>query len=180
MNIGPAWRQWRPILFFGAAGGLLVASLRFIEYRFLVVEHSIEIYSGLIALLFAAVGIRLGLTLTKTREVTVIKEVAVAAPIEFVRNEQQVAALAITPRELDILDQIAAGKSTREIAQDAVRQREHRQDPRQPPVRQARGEAADAGRAGGEASRALALEGPDPESRERMILTVRPRNHPKV
>ena len=118
MNIGPAWRQWRPILFFGAAGGLLVASLRFIEYRFLVVEHSIEIYSGLIALLFAAVGIRLGLTLTKTREVTVIKEVAVAAPIEFVRNEQQVAALAITPRELDILDQIAAGKSTREIAQE--------------------------------------------------------------
>ena len=118
MNIGPAWRQWRPILFFGAAGGLLVASLRFIEYRFLVLEHSIEIYSGLIALLFAAVGIRLGLTLTKTREVTVIKEVAVAAPIEFVRNEQQVATLAITPRELDILDQIAAGKSTREIAQD--------------------------------------------------------------
>lgn len=118
MNIGPAWRRWRPILFFGAAGGLLVASLRFIEYRFLVVEHSIEIYSGLIALLFAAVGIRLGLTLTKTREVTVIKEVAVAAPIEFVRNEQQVATLAITPRELDILDQIAAGKSTREIAQD--------------------------------------------------------------
>ena len=117
MNIGPAWRQWRPILFFGAAGGLLVASLRFIEYRFLVVEHSIEIYSGLIALLFAVVGIRLGLTLTKTREVTVIKEVAVAAPIEFARNEQQVAALAITPRELDILDQIAAGKSTREIAQ---------------------------------------------------------------
>jgi len=118
MNIGPAWRQWRPILFFGAAGGLLVASLRFIEYRFLVLEHSIEIYSGLIALLFAAVGIRLGLTLTKTREVTVIREVAVAAPIEFARNEQQVAALAITPRELDILDQIAAGKSTREIAQD--------------------------------------------------------------
>ena len=117
MNVGPAWRQWRPILFFGAAGGLLVASLRFIEYRFLVLEHSIEIYSGLIALLFAAVGIRLGLTLTKTREVTVIKEVAVAAPIEFARNEQQVAALAITPRELDILDQIAAGKSTREIAQ---------------------------------------------------------------
>lgn len=117
MNIGPAWRQWRPILLFGAAGGLLVASLRFIEYRFLVLEHSIEIYSGLIALLFAAVGIRLGLTLTKTREVAVIKEVAVAAPIEFARNEQQVAALAITPRELDILDQIAAGKSTREIAQ---------------------------------------------------------------
>jgi two-component system, NarL family, response regulator LiaR len=117
MNIPEAWRRWRSILFFGAASGLLVASLRFIEYRFLVVEHSIEIYSGLIALLFAVVGIRLGLTLTKTREVTVIKEVSVPAPAEFVRNAQQVATLAITPRELEILDQIAAGKSTREIAQ---------------------------------------------------------------
>ena len=117
MNIGTAWRKWRSILFFGAASGLLVASLRFIEYRFLVVEHSIEIYSGLIALLFAVVGIRLGLTLTKTREVTVVKEVAVPAPTEFVRNAQQVATLAITPRELEILDQIAAGKSTREIAE---------------------------------------------------------------
>ena len=117
MNIRPVWRSWRPILFFGAAGGLLVASLRFIEYHFLVVNHSIEIYSGLIALVFAAVGIRLGLTLTKTREVTVVKEVPVPAPLEFVRNEQQVAALAITPREMEILDEIAAGKSTREIAQ---------------------------------------------------------------
>ena len=85
--------------------------------RFLVVNHSIEIYSGLIAVLFAAVGIRLGLTLTKTREVTVVKEVPVPAPLEFVRNDQQVAALAITPREMEILDEIAAGKSTREIAQ---------------------------------------------------------------
>jgi DNA-binding CsgD family transcriptional regulator len=117
MSARQAWRSWRPILFFGAAGGLLVASLRFIEYRFLVVEHSIEIYIGLIALLFAIVGIRLGLTLTKTREVTVIREVAVPAPTEFVRDAQQVAALTITPRELEILDQIAAGKSTREIAQ---------------------------------------------------------------
>jgi len=119
MDIRAAWPQCRPILFFGAAGGLLVASLRFMEYRFLVLEHSIEIYSGLIALLFAAVGIRLGLTLTKTREVTVIKEVPVPAPAPagFVRNDRQVAALAITPRELEILDEIAAGKSTREIAQ---------------------------------------------------------------
>ena len=115
MNLSSAWRHFRPILFFGTAGGLLVASLRYIEYRFLIVDHSVEIYAGLIALLFAAVGIRLGLLLTKTREVTVIREVP--APSMFVRDPAQVAALAITPRELEILDEIAAGKSTREIAQ---------------------------------------------------------------
>jgi DNA-binding CsgD family transcriptional regulator len=117
MNVASAWRRGRPILVFGAAGGLLAASLRFIEYRFLIVEHSVAIYGALVAVVFAAVGIRLGLTLTKTREVTVIKEVPVPAPSTFVRNDQQVASLGLTPREIEILEQIAAGKSTREIAE---------------------------------------------------------------
>ena len=104
------------MLVFGAAGGLLAASLRFIEYRFLIVEHSVAIYGALVAVLFAAVGIRLGLTLTKTREVTVVKEVPVPAPLTFTRDVAQVETLGITPRELEILEQIAAGKSTREIA----------------------------------------------------------------
>lgn len=117
MNVASTWRRGRPILVFGAAGGLLAASLRFIEYRFLIVEHSVAIYGALVAVLFAAVGIRLGLTLTKTREVTVIKEVSVPAPSTFVRDGQHVAARGLTPRELEILEQIAAGKSTREIAE---------------------------------------------------------------
>jgi hypothetical protein len=41
------------IVGYGAAGGLLIAALRWAEYRFLVVEHSIEIYGGLVAALFA-------------------------------------------------------------------------------------------------------------------------------
>ena len=112
-----AWRRSRPILLFGFAGGFIAASLRFIEYRFLIVEHSIAIYGGLIALVFAVVGIRLGLTFTRTREVTVVKEVLVPGPREFVRDDARVTALGITPRELEILEQIAQGKSTREIAE---------------------------------------------------------------
>lgn len=117
MDLAAVWRRIRPIIVFGVAAGMLGASLRFIEYRFLVVEHSVAIYGGLIAIVFAAVGIRLGLTLTRTREVTVVKEVPVPAPPVFVRNDAQVAALGVTPRELEILDHIASGKSTREIAQ---------------------------------------------------------------
>src|SRR2546422_3729189 len=55
------------------------SDLKLVEYRFLVVEHSIEIYGGLIALLFAVLGIWLGLKLTKTKEIVVVKEVLIPA-----------------------------------------------------------------------------------------------------
>lgn len=109
----------RIILLYGLSGGLLIAALRFAEYRFLVLEHSVEIYGALIALLFAAIGIRLGLSLTRKEQVLVVQEVPVPAPpgAGFVRDDRKAAELGITARELEILEQIASGKSTREIAE---------------------------------------------------------------
>jgi DNA-binding CsgD family transcriptional regulator len=104
------------VLIYGICGGLLIAALQFAEYRFLVVEHSLEIYGGLIALIFASVGIWLGLTLTKTKEVLVVREVPVPVRETFVRNEPKLEELGITPHELEILEHIAGGMSTREIA----------------------------------------------------------------
>jgi len=56
-------------LIYGLAGGLLIALLKLVEYRFLVLEHSVEIYGGLIALVFASLGIWLGLKLTRKKEI---------------------------------------------------------------------------------------------------------------
>src|SRR5271169_6560541 len=71
-------RLWRHIILFGLAGGILITLLKWTEYRFLVVEHSIEIYGGLTAATFAAFGIWLGLRLT--RKQIVLKEVRVTVP----------------------------------------------------------------------------------------------------
>jgi ATP/maltotriose-dependent transcriptional regulator MalT len=100
-------------------GGLLIAALRLIEYRFLVLEHSLEIYGGIVAFLFASLGLWLGLKLTRTREVVVVHEVLVPAPVSasFQRDEARRRQLGITPRELEILEAIAAGLSNREIAE---------------------------------------------------------------
>lgn len=105
------------ILIYGLLGGILIALLKLVEYRFLVVEHSIEIYGGLIALLFAGLGIWLGLKLTKPKEVVVFKEVAVPAASSFALDEGSLRELTITPRELEILELIASGMSNREIAE---------------------------------------------------------------
>ena len=107
------------IFIYGLCGGLLIVLLKLIEYRFLVVEHSIEIYGGLVAAVFAGLGIWLGLKLTKKKEtviVNVVKEVPVA-PGPFAVNEARLRELGITPREREILELIANGLSNREIAE---------------------------------------------------------------
>ena len=109
----------KTILLYGLLGGVLITLLRVVEYRYLVLEHSLELYGGIIALVFAVVGIALGQKLTRERVVTreVRVEVPVARSEPFVRDQARVAALEITPRELEILDAIAAGLSNREIAE---------------------------------------------------------------
>ena len=103
-------------LIYGLCGGILIVVLRLIEFRFLVVEHSLEIYGGLIAAIFAGLGIWLGLKLTRKQEVLVVKEVAVPASQPFALNEERLKDLGITRRELEILELIAQGMSNREIA----------------------------------------------------------------
>ena len=107
----------KPVLFYGLLGGALIALLRTIEYRYLVLEHSVEIYGGLVALVFVSLGIWLGLRITGRKERVVVREVAVPAPAAFTRNEEKLAAIGMTPRELEILELIAAGLSNREIAE---------------------------------------------------------------
>jgi NarL family two-component system response regulator LiaR len=105
----------KTILIYGLCGGALIVALKLIEYRFLVVEHSVEIYGGLIAAVFAVLGIWLGLRLTR-KKVIVEREVLVPAQ-PFAPNEARLRELSITPRELEILELIANGLSNREIAE---------------------------------------------------------------
>ena len=105
------------VLIYGLCGGVLIAVLRYIEFRFLIAQHAFEIYGALIAVIFAGLGIWLGLKWTRNKEVLVVKEVPVPTLQPFSLNEERLKNLGITRRELEILELIAQGMSNREIAE---------------------------------------------------------------
>src|SRR6202022_4764506 len=81
----------RHVLIFGLVGGLLIATLQYTEYRFVIIEHSVELYTALAPILFATFGIWLGLRITRRRETiretVVVREVLVPAEAPAPRHD---------------------------------------------------------------------------------------------
>ena len=113
------------VLLYGAIGGVLIVLLRYVEYQHFIRVYPSEVYGGIVALIFTAVGIYVGLRLTRPKEVPVevpvevivVKEVRVRDGDPFVLNEEKLRELGITPREREILALIAEGLSNREIGE---------------------------------------------------------------
>lgn len=107
----------RQVVVWGAAGGILIALLKLIEYKHFVHDYPSEVYGGLVALIFTAVGIYFGLKWTRVKEIVVVKEVPVPAGGPFVLNEAKLREVGLTPREHEILGLIAQGLSNRDIGE---------------------------------------------------------------
>lgn len=98
--------MWRTILIYGGLLGVAALGLQWIEFQLLVRAHPGELYVGLLAAGFLALGIWVGTRLMPRRP-----------PDEgFVPNEQVRNTLGISDREFEVLELLAAGRSNKEIA----------------------------------------------------------------
>ncbi len=105
------------MLLYALAGGVLIAVLKLVEYQHFVRVYSTEVYGGIIAVVFTAVGIWAGVRWNRRREVVVIREIPVRHDGPFVLDGSRLKELGITPREHEILGLIAEGLSNREIGE---------------------------------------------------------------
>jgi len=112
------------VLTFGIIGGLLITLLQWTQFRFIVIEHSVEIYGGIIAATFAVLGIWLGVRLSGPRkpddskqpDQQTIGSQPTPGTRPFLAVDQMREQFGITRRELEVLGLIAQGMSNREIA----------------------------------------------------------------
>jgi two-component system, NarL family, response regulator LiaR len=115
---GNFFGRYKLIILYGLAMAVLLFLLKWLEVRFILIDHALEIYIGAIAVMFTALGIWLALKLSKPKVKTLIVEKAVfrKSP-DFVLNESELDNLGLSKRELEVLQLMSEGLSNREIAE---------------------------------------------------------------
>ena len=98
-------RLWRQVALYGALLAVGTLGLQWLDYQRLARAHAGDITIALVAAGFLALGVVVGARALGTRP-----------PAPFDGNPQAVASLGISPRELEVLRELAAGRSNKEIA----------------------------------------------------------------
>ncbi len=103
----------KTVLIYGVLLAVLVILLRVLEYRFFVRDLSVEVYIGIIALLFTSLGIWLGLKLIDKQNSNAPSQNSLD---NYVINSEKLKSHGISVRELEVLELMAKGLSNQEIA----------------------------------------------------------------
>src|SRR5262245_52973988 len=111
-------RKHKSIILYSISLAFLLFLLKWLELRFIIFDHSLEVYIGFIAIIFTALGIWLALKLSKPKIETVVveKEVYLTRNENFTLNTSLISQLELNKRELEILNLMAQGHSNQEIA----------------------------------------------------------------
>jgi DNA-binding CsgD family transcriptional regulator len=107
----------RSFLVYGISLAALLIFLKWIEYRFLIIDYALEFYIGAIALLFMILGIWLALKIARPKTIVIEKEVFIQKPVDFIANESEIIKTGLSKRELEVLQLMAEGLSNQEIAE---------------------------------------------------------------
>jgi DNA-binding CsgD family transcriptional regulator len=101
-------QNWKRVILYGLLLGAGTLALEWLDYARLARSHSLNIVVFLVAAAFLLLGVFVGVRAFGRR----------VEPPPFDGNPEAVASLGITPRELTVLQRLAAGRTNKQIAQD--------------------------------------------------------------
>lgn len=112
------WHSYKSIFLYGIFLAVLLLLLKWLEWQYIIVNYTVEIYGGVIAMLFTCLGIWLAFKLNKPKTATVYvdREVALEPLGEVTLNLREINRLKISERELEVLQLMAEGLSNQQIA----------------------------------------------------------------
>jgi NarL family two-component system response regulator LiaR len=112
------WIRNRSVILYGVSLAVLLFLMKWLEWRFIIVDYAFELYAGALAIVFTLLGIWLAIKLTKAKTNTIIVEREVLVKGDgFVLDEKELARLGLSRRELEVLQLMAEGLSNHQIAE---------------------------------------------------------------
>lgn len=110
----------RHITLYGLLMAILVFALKWLEWKFLLLQNAIEVYVGLIAIAFTVLGIWVAGQLAKPKIQTVVveREVYLPHPGQAEINEAELKKLNLSNREYEVLQLLTKGYSNAEIGEN--------------------------------------------------------------
>jgi DNA-binding CsgD family transcriptional regulator len=111
----PFLRRYKYIILYGSGLAILLFLLKWLEWRFLVFDHAMDIYTGAIAIVFTGLGIWLAVKLTKPKVVTITLPAPEKTPVST-PDQKEIEKIGLSTREIEVLQLMADGLSNQEIA----------------------------------------------------------------
>ena len=113
-------KDFQHIILYGLILAILVFALKWLQWKFVLVDNAIDIYIGAIALFFTILGIWVASHIMKPKVETLIveKEIVVQQPETFALNTTALQKLNLNSREYEVLQLLAKGHSNADIAAD--------------------------------------------------------------
>jgi DNA-binding CsgD family transcriptional regulator len=108
----------RHLILYGSILAILVFVLKWLQWKFLILDNSLDIYIGLIAIFFTVLGIWIATQLVKPKieKVIVEKEIYLETRPQFGINEAELRKLNLSSREYEDLQLLSRGCSNADIA----------------------------------------------------------------